>query len=283
VGGGTYLCRVRKSLKRASDHTSAVTVGDVVGVELHGDDGAVESVEPRRTVLLRRAAGRTPMAQPLAANADCLIAMTSARTPPLNLRACDRLFCLAEDGGLGCALLINKSDLAEPGEFDSALADYRNVGYSAHLCSAVTGDGLAEVAELLRGRTSVLCGPSGVGKSTLLNTLEPGLDLRTAEISGARDRGRHTTTSARMFALPSVDARVIDTPGLREIGLWRVAPIELGSLFPEMRAHLSGCSMPRCTHSHEPGCAVKAAAEAGAISPHRYDSYLRILAKLDSA
>jgi ribosome biogenesis GTPase len=122
-----------------------------------------------------------------------------------------------------------------------------------------------------------------VGKSTLLNALEPGLDLRTAEISSARDRGRHTTTSARMFALPSLGARVVDTPGLREIGLWRVAPEELGSLFPEMRPHLSGCSMPRCTHSHEPGCAVKAAAEAGEISPHRYDSYLRILAKLDSA
>ena len=281
IGDGVFLCRVRKTLKRGAEGwTSAVAVGDTVEVALQGEGGFIESVGERRTLLRRRAAGTTPRMQPLAANADQLIAFTSTRSPKLNLRAADRLFCAAEDGGLSCALIINKMDLASPADFAGVVADYARAGYRVVLVSAMDGTGLDEAEDLLRNKCSVLCGPSGAGKSTFLNRLEPGLDLKTAEVSLATSKGKHTTTAARMFALERLGGRVIDTPGLREVGLCGVDQLSLAELFPEMRPHLDGCKLPRCTHSHEPHCAVKAAVDRGEVSAARYDSYLRILATL---
>lgn len=279
--GRTYLCRVRKSLKRRFPfQTSPVAVGDRVEIALNGDQGVVEAVGERRTLLQRRAAGRTGAAQLIAANADRLVVVLSTREPRLGLGMADRLFCAAEDGGLECALVINKLDLVDPDEVRPVAEVYSRIGYEVCCCSAVEGTGLDDVKRLLEGGTSVLCGPSGVGKSTLLNRIQPGLGLRTNEVSRATGKGRHTTTVAEMFEVPSLNARVIDTPGLREVGLWDVRPEELASLFPEMRPHLGRCRFSGCTHSHEPGCAVKEAVERGEVSRIRYDSYLRILDSL---
>jgi ribosome biogenesis GTPase len=283
AGGRVVDAALRGRLKREQRTGDRVVAGDDVAV-LHHDDGSVtiESVEARRSQLVRRAPGRgrrkrSERARVIVANVDQVVVVFAAAEPTPHLRMLDRFLVLAEANALHAVVLVNKLDLADEVEVAAQFERYGDAGYPVLLTSALTGRGLDEFGKLLHGGTSVLTGPSGVGKSSLLNALEPGLELRTADISDAVGKGRHTTVSARLIRLPH-GGTVADTPGLRELGLWGVSPDELRACFPEFHGLTDRCRFGNaCTHSHEPDCAVREAAEAGTFEPERYVSYLHML------
>ena len=265
--------------KARRDATDRVVVGDRVTLDAGDRLGVVgiTGVSPRRNLLERRVPlGRG--ARPVAANLDRVLVVTAARDPAPIPQLLDRLAAIAEANDIPVAIVINKTDLdPDPG----IAARYRDAGYPVHLVSGKSGAGLAELAEALRGKESLLTGASGVGKSTLLNRLQPGLALRTAEISAKLRRGRQTTVAAVLIPLAG-GGWLVDTPGFSEAGLWGIAPRELARCFPELRPRLERCKFPDCTHRTEPGCAVKAAVGDG-VHPERYQSYLVLLDELLSA
>jgi ribosome biogenesis GTPase len=208
-----------------------------------------------------------------AANVDVLVVVASAAKPAFKPGLVDRYLIAAEVGGVEAVLCFNKVDLvdAEPPELQA----YRDLGVHVIKTSCETGEGLNELRAALRGKMSIFAGHSGVGKSSLLNALQPDLDLETREISEATKKGKHTTTTARLYQLDD-GIRVIDTPGIRALGLWEVSPEEVAYYFPEIAEHGAGCKFRDCTHTHEPKCAVREAVETGAISRHRFESFQRI-------
>jgi ribosome biogenesis GTPase len=236
----------------------------------------IEEVLPRGKVLSRprpRARGTEDV---ILANPDQAVFIFALWDPEPNLRLLDRLLVVAEHNDLPAIICANKIDLLEPDEDPRELLGlYEDIGYRAIYTSAATGEGVDELRDRLRGKLSVLSGPSGVGKSSLLNAVQPGLGLATRETSPATGKGRHTTVSIRLFPLDA-GGFVADTPGLREMGLWEIEPHMLDWLFLEFRPFLGKCRFSSCSHVAEPGCAVIAAVEAGAISIERYDSYCRL-------
>ncbi|MBN2626590.1 MAG: ribosome small subunit-dependent GTPase A [Spirochaetales bacterium] len=213
--------------------------------------------------------------QYIAANIDLLLCFSSVKNPPFRPRFLDRVLIAAEQGNVKAALVINKSDLGVDEETAERLDHYREMGFSLFLCSAVTGEGLEELNRFMgHGRVAVF-GQSGVGKSTLLNALEPGIGLRTSEISGKYDRGKHTTNYSVMIDR-AAGGSIIDTPGIRQLFLWGVEKDELAHYFPEMEEFWRDCRFAGCSHRNEPGCRVREALEEGIIHPDRYESYLRI-------
>lgn len=281
--GGVVEASLRGRLKLEQRTGDAVVVGDVVEVARQEDGGhTIEAVGPRRTELARRAPGKgRQRAKVLVANVDQLVAVFAVTRPAPRLRLVDRFLVLAESSGLEAVVVANKVDLAASAEAAAALRElesYEALGYPVLRVSVKTGEGMEALRERVCGRTSVFSGPSGVGKSTLLNTLQPGLALRTAEVSEAVGKGRHTTVAARLIPL-DCGGYVADTPGLRELGLWGVEPGELDLCFPEFRPYLDDCRFGRsCTHTHEPDCAVAAAAATADIPPARLESYRALLA-----
>lgn len=291
--GGVVEAVLRGRLKREQRTGDAVVVGDEVEVAPREDGGyTIEVVAARRTELARRSPrSRGRRAKVLVANVDQLVAVFAIAEPAPRLRLLDRFLVLAESSGLDAVVVANKVDLAAglaagraPGPEDSpaevlkALTRYEALGYPVLRTSTKTGEGIEALRERLSGRVSVLAGPSGAGKSSLLNALQPGLALRTGEISESVGKGRHTTVSARLIPLES-GGYVADTPGLRELGLWDVDPAELDLCFPEFRPHLDECRFGRsCSHTHEPDCAVGAAVEAGRVPERRLESYRALLA-----
>jgi ribosome biogenesis GTPase len=279
--GGTYRVQtdageveavLRGKVKRADD--DKIVAGDVVEIERHGSGPAtIAGREPRRSVLTRREVGAR-RAQPIAANADQVIAILAARDPEPNVRMLDRLLVIAEANSLPPVVVVNKADLA-PEAVGAVERRYAPAGYRVIATSAKSGLGLPVLLDLLRGRVSILTGESGVGKSTLLNALQPGLNLRTGEISSHWGTGRHTTTAALLMPL-AVGGFVVDTPGLREAGTWGIEPDQLARCFPEFRPYLDQCRFDNCRHLAEPHCAVRAAAAAGGFDPDRLESYARI-------
>ncbi len=249
-----------------------LVVGDRVVLEGRSDP-VIVAVRPRRTTLARRAPG-ADRPQVLAANVDQALVVLAARRPTPNRRLLDRFLVAAHHAGIEAVVVINKADqgldLVRPW-----LGVYRALGYPTVVASARTGRGLGEVKRRLAGRTTLFCGPSGVGKSSLLNAIQPGLRLRVGSISEATGKGRHTTTRAELLPL-ALGGFVVDTPGLREFGLWNLSPAELQGAFPEIAARAGGCRYPDCTHVHEPGCAVREAVDAGEIDGERYRSYLQL-------
>jgi ribosome biogenesis GTPase len=224
-------------------------------------------------VLARREVGAT-RAQPLAANVDQVVAVVAVRNPAPNPRLLDRLLVIAESNSLPPIVIVNKADLDE--EMVARLQQrYAPAGYQVLGTSAKAGTGLPALRDLLRGRASVFTGQSGVGKSTLLNALQSGFNLRTGEISEYWGTGKHTTTAALLLPL-AVGGYVVDTPGLREVGTWGIDPERLAPCFPEFRRHLDGCRFDNCRHLAEPGCTVRAAAQAGEFDADRLESYARI-------
>jgi len=265
--------------KARRDRYDRVVVGDRVSLE-EGEEGiiGITAVEPRRNLLERR----TPLGRgnrPVAANLDRVFVVTAAADPATVPQLMDRLCAIAEANEIPVAVVVNKADLG-PAE---AIADrYRNAGYEAFLVSARTGQGLERLFDELKGKESLLTGASGVGKSTILNRLQPGLALRTAAVSEKNRRGKNTTVAAVLVPLPG-GGWLVDTPGFSEVGLWGIAPRELARCFPEMREPLDRCKFADCTHRGEPGCAVRAGVDAGAIARDRYESYLALFDELITA
>ncbi|MEO0559310.1 MAG: ribosome small subunit-dependent GTPase A [Bacteroidota bacterium] len=284
--GDTIKARIRGRFRldaQEIDETNPLAVGDRVTLRVDPDGtGLVTDITPRENQLSRRAAGRKAAIKEhvMVANVDRVWCIQSTFGPKLNAGFIDRLLVAAEASHIPAGLVINKIDLLEgkprAQEAIAFWADlYRQLGYPVLLTSADTGEGIDALRDELANQTSVVSGPSGVGKSSLLNTVEPGLDLRTSEVSDKTQKGRHTTTFATLH--PIAGGWVADTPGVREWGIWDMAPEELGGYFVEFRPFIPDCRFPDCTHDHEPGCAVAEAEERGEIAPERYGSYLQML------
>ncbi len=279
-GGNMVICDIRGRLKRERLYTDLIATGDrVLWRATRPGRGIIEEVLPRETQLSRLRPGpqRIPVEHVIVANPDQVVFIFAVREPAPHLRMLDRLLVIAESCELPAIVCVNKMDLLDGRDKASRLFGiYEQIGYEVLYTSARTGVGVEQLKDRLTGRLSVLSGPSGVGKSSLLNAIQPDLGLAAREISEATGKGRHTTVSVRLWPLQG-GGYVADTPGLREAGLWDVEPEELAWHFVEMRPYLSDCRFSSCTHTHEPDCAVKAVVETGAISGERYDSYCRLL------
>jgi len=283
---GTLLeCRLRGRIKQDRGTSDLVVIGDRVTVAALADgDAMIESVEPRRTRFSRRQPGPRGSWKEdmIVANLDQVLIVFACADPMPHLRMVDRFLVVAEHNEVEAVVVANKVDLVGMPEARALFASYEAIGYPVHYVSAREGIGVEELADRLVGRVSVVTGPSGVGKSTLLNAIQPGLRIETGEVSETVHKGRHTTTSAELHALTAPGGGyVADTPGLRELGLWQVPPEELAWCFPEMRDYLGQCAFNDCRHISEPRCAVLAAVAAGRISTARHDSYRRLLLNED--
>lgn len=268
----------------ASAQQSLLAVGDEVLVAHRESTLRVEGVRPRRSVLSRPDPSRPDRERVLAANVDVAILVLSAREPAFRPGLIDRFLIAIGRGGVRPLLCVNKLDLVESVDervkIVDALLPYRALDVDSVLVSAVSGDGLDEVREAVRGGTGVFVGHSGVGKSSLLNALDPEHRRRVRTGREFDGKGRHTTTSSTLVELGD-DTRVIDTPGIRAFGLWRIGRDQLHHEFPEFATHAPRCRFRDCRHRREPDCAVHAAVEAGLVARSRYDAYRRILESLD--
>jgi ribosome biogenesis GTPase len=277
---------LRRDTVAAAESTLKLAVGDDVQLErgARGEGWAIGEILPRRSVLARRAPGGGHGERVVAANVDQVVVMFAAAKPDPHLRMLDRFLVVAEGNGLAARIIVNKTDLVGEIAARERFEMYERAGYPVHMTSIKQASGLQPVLAMLGGRRSVLTGPSGVGKSSLLNALFPGAGLRIGAISESVNKGRHTTVGAALLPLPGADdGYVIDTPGLREVGLWALPAGELDQCFPELRAVRDRCRFVDCRHVAEPGCAVREAVEVGSISAERYDSYVRLLQELESA
>jgi len=281
--GRLVECHLRGRLKQERSSSALVVIGDRVTIALQPDgEGMIESVAARSSQFSRRQPGPRGVWQEdlLVANVDQVLVVFACADPMPHLRMLDRFLVVAEHNEVPALVVANKVDLVGLETAGGIFAGYAEIGYPVHLVSAREGIGVEELADRLAGRVSVVTGPSGVGKSTLLNAIQPGLRIETGDVSGAVHKGRHTTTMAELHPL-ATGGYVADTPGLRELGLWRIPDTELAWCFPEMRASLSHCGFNDCRHLGEPRCAVRTALASGRISEARYDSYRRLLLNED--
>lgn len=256
------------------DDATVLAPGDEVQVVFAEDTPVVRGIAPRRSKLSRLAHEHSALAeQVIAANVDLLVVVASAARPHFKPGLVDRYLIAAQVGRVEPVLVINKMDLVGSEPVQAGL--YREIGMPVVPASCETGEGIDALREILAGKLSVVAGHSGVGKSSLLNKLDPSLALVVQEVSQYNEKGRHTTTNARLYTLAD-GIRIVDTPGARNLGVWNVSPEEVAYYFPELAEAAMGCRFRDCTHTHEPGCAVCAAIEAGDIPKARYASYLRI-------
>jgi len=263
----------------AENQKNPVAVGDRVRVMLDGDPPAVEAVLPRRNYLPRIASSHDPREQILLANVDQLFVITSVVKPTFSSNRTDRILAACAYYEIPAILVLNKVDLDKQGMARELRETYEEAGLRVIQTCATEGD-IDDLPELLRGRVSAFYGASGAGKSTILNTIQPGLKLRTGKISRYWESGKHTTTFSQMHRLDAIEARVIDTPGIRVFRLAGINKAELRDCFPEFAKYQEHCRFPDCSHDHEPGCAVYAAVEQGRLAPTRYASYVEILDEL---
>ncbi|WP_028458090.1 ribosome small subunit-dependent GTPase A [Chloroflexus sp. Y-396-1] len=278
---GILECRLRGRLKKERQATDLVVIGDQVEVQPVGNgQGAIEAVLPRRSRLARRAAGSRGAYKEdvIVANVDQVLLVFACAQPDFTPRMLDRYLVICEHSGLPVVIVATKIDLVERSTAEAMFAPYAHIGYPIVYTSIITGEGIDELRSRLAGQISVVTGKSGVGKSSLLNAIQPGLNLRTGEVSERLSKGRHTTTVAELIPLNLPGGGyVADTPGIREIGLWNLPASDLAWCFREFRPFLGDCYFVGCTHLHEPRCAVRAAVERGEITPARYESYARLM------
>lgn len=274
---GRYTCRLRGRFKHGRAEGDLVALGDWVGIQVQPDgSGAIEEICPREHALVRSApTARGTYQQVLLANPNQVVFVFACANPTPHLRMLDRFLVIAERQGIPALIAANKSDLLAEEEAQALFAPYPALGYPVIFTSARTGRGVDELRSRLQGRLSALAGPSGVGKSSLLNAVQPELGLAVREVSDATTKGRHTTVVRELFAL-NEGGMVADLPGVRMLSLWDIQPEELDGYFPELRDLVQHCQFNDCTHQNEPGCAVTAAVESGQVSPQRYESYLRL-------
>ncbi len=257
-------------------------VGDWVEISEAQGAPVITAIRPRKSVLARRAAGTVPKRDVLVANVDQVMVVFAAANPTPHVMMLDRFLVVAEDDNLEAHIVINKVDLVDREEIEPVFTPYQKAGYKVHYTSVRTGEGLEEVRHALVGKESVFVGPSGVGKSSLLNALYPFLDLKVGQVSEAYGTGRHTTVGGLLIRLPDA-ASVADTAGLRELGLWMLPPMDLPHCFPEFRPYLGECRFSDCAHLSEPGCAIQIAVDQGEIDHARYNSYSRLRAEAVAA
>jgi ribosome biogenesis GTPase len=273
--GAIYRCATRGLLKSLStDQRHVVAVGDLVWfrpVNVGADtrEGLIERVEPRHGILSRTSRGRQHV---IVANVDQLLIISSAAEPTIKPHLIDRMLVTAEKAEIPPIICINKVDLIDPADLQPLLGVYGQMGYRVVLLSAATGLGVDRLRELLQEKASVMAGQSGVGKTSLLNAIDPELQLPVREVSSESQKGKHTTTTAQLIPLGS-GGYVVDTPGVRQFQLWDVIAEEVAGFFRDMRPYVSHCRFPDCTHMHEAGCAVKDAAADGRLDVRRYESY----------
>lgn len=290
---GDFTCRVRGRLKEEWINTDLVAVGDRVTISRVAGggmiEGMIEEVKERERALARLAppsAGRgsrqwtrrgylSEREQIIIANPDHVVFVFSLSEPDPNLRMLDRLLVGAELQEIPAVICANKLDLVETAEAHSLFEIYEDIDYPVLYTSAETGQGIDELHDVLAGRISALVGPSGVGKTSLLNAMQPGLGLRVREVSRATRTGRHTTVVPQLVAIDD-GGWVADTPGLRALALFDMDPEEVDAYFPDIAPLVADCRFSDCTHTVEPGCAVKEAVERGEVSEHRYDSFVRL-------
>jgi len=274
--GEHFECRIKgKKLKEDEQSYNPLAPGDKVLFDITDSQRGFITGRHARVNRFARWNRNQGAWQTIAANLDGLLCVISATRPPFRPRFVDRVLIAAQQGGVLPLILVNKVDLGvEPWIFERVEV-WRSLGIEALLCSAVSGEGISKVKDIISNRTMVLFGPSGVGKTTLLNALIPGLDLLTGTVSLKSDRGRHITNFARLLDTPN-SGRLVDTPGIREIHVHGIAPEELSMWFPDFKEEDSGCSFQPCSHRHEPECAIRLAVDAGRIHPDRYTSYLRM-------
>ena len=281
--GETVEASLRGRLKKERHDKLKLTVGDDVVLERDEHAGwAISEILPRRSQLARRLPGEGRGERIVVANIDQVVVVFAAANPEPHVRMLDRFLVIAEGNDLEARIVINKIELVDLAETQKRFADYLRAGYTLHFTSVKQRVGLDELHDALAGRTSVLSGPSGVGKSSLMNSMYPGLNLRVGEISESVNKGRHTTVGAILHPLPDA-GYVVDTPGLREVGMWGMPSKHLDECFPEFRPHLGKCRFNDCTHLGEPGCTVAAAVEAGEVSRERYESYAKLRSELEES
>jgi ribosome biogenesis GTPase len=284
LDGRTLLCTLRGSLSaQDTGYTNVIAVGDAVLVTASGQDsGVVEQVLPRRSVLARPDVFYNHLQQVIVANVDQLLIVASWREPHIWLELIDRYLITAGRANLTPIICVNKIDLAEDRqECLGLLKPYQNMNLLIVFTSAHTGEGIDTLRTLLQDRATVLAGLSGVGKSSLLSAVQPGLNLRTREVSEVSRQGQHTTTQALMLRLGD-KGFVVDTPGIREFGLSGLHQSELANFYPEIVALAGSCRFSNCAHIHEPGCAVREAAEQGKLAAWRYHNYRKIFETLSA-
>ncbi len=281
-------CKIKGNFRiKGIRTTNPVAVGDRVTVGAQGPDGTafITAIKPRRNYIIRRASNLSKEAHIIAANLDQAMLVVTLSHPTTSTTFIDRFLATAQAYDVPALLAINKVDLLEGDDrelLEAVSYLYRSIGYKVVEISAQTGYGLDKLKDLIHGKITLVSGNSGVGKSTLINKLIPGLELRTAEISSVHDTGMHTTTFSELFALPCDETgAIIDTPGIRGFGTIDFDKYEVAHYFPELFEISQNCRFDNCTHTHEPGCAVLEAIENAEIAQSRYSSYLSILEDAD--
>lgn len=278
-------CKIKGNFRiKGIRTTNPVAVGDHVTISEPGPDGVsfITEIAPRRNYIIRKASNLSKESHIIAANIDCAMLVATLTHPTTSTTFIDRFLATATAYNVPSLLVINKIDLLQEDE-DRELLEavgylYRSIGYKVMAVSAANGEGIDELREFLKGKITLLSGNSGVGKTTLINDLIPGLDLKTSEISAAHDTGMHTTTFSELFPLPGDGGgAIIDTPGVRGFGTLEFDKYEVAHYFPDLFEESKNCRFGNCTHTHEPGCAVLKAIDEGRIARSRYTSYLSIL------